>query len=495
MESASVAAVDLGASSGRVMLAHVGADRLELTEVNRFANEPVRLLDTLHWDVLALHRGILDGLAAAAQEADVLDGVGIDTWGVDYGLLDSSGALLGNPVHYRDNRTDGVMDQVLAKLDPADIYGVTGLQFLPFNTIYQLVAAAGTPQLEAARRLLLIPDLLGYWLTGAEVAEVTNASTTQLLDVRSRRWSTSLMNDVGVNAGLFPPLVEPGACVGQLLPAVLEETGLSGPVPLTAVGSHDTASAIVGVPATSERFAYVSCGTWSLVGVELDAPVLTQDSRQANFTNELGVDGTVRYLQNVMGLWLLQESLRAWNATGQRHDLVTLLREAARVPTFTAVVDPDDPAFLPPGDMPTRIADACRRTGQTPPQSPAETVRCILDSLALAYRRVVRQAQKLSGREVDVVHVVGGGSRNALLCQLTADACGLPVVAGPVEATALGNVLIQARSLDAVHGDLSSLRDLLARSQQLTRYEPKGDSGAWDAAERRIIGVKMRADQ
>jgi len=488
MSSAMIAAVDLGASSGRVMLGRVSARQLDLTEVNRFPNGPVRLHDTLLWDILSLYSGILDGLRAAGREAGRIDSVGIDSWAVDYGLLDASGALLGNPVHYRDVRTDGVMEQVLTKLDPGELYEVTGLQLLPFNTIYQLVAAASTPQLEAARRLLLVPDLLGYWLTGAQVAEVTNASTTQLLDVRSRTWATGLMERVGINPSLFAPLVEPGACVGQLLPHVLEETGLAGPVPVTAVGSHDTASAVVGVPATGERFAYVSCGTWSLVGVELDSPVLSRASREANFTNELGVDGTVRYLRNVMGLWLLQESLRMWNAAGLPHDLITLLDEAARIPAFTAVIDPDDPAFLPPGDMPARIAEACRRTGQTPPQSQAETVRCILDSLALAYRRVVRQAQQLSGREVDVVHMVGGGSRNALLCQLTADACGLPVVAGPVEAAALGNILVQARALGAVSGDLAALRDLLARTQELTRYEPKGDPAAWEAAERRIVG-------
>jgi len=488
MDGVTVAAVDLGASSGRVMTGHVGDGALELREVNRFPNGPVRLVGTLHWDVLGLYRGILDGLRAAGREAGRIDSVGIDSWAVDYGLLDASSALLGNPVHYRDGRTDGVMEQVLAKLDPGDLYRVTGLQFLPFNTIYQLVAAAGTPQMQAARRLLLVPDLLGYWLTGAQVAEVTNASTTQLLDVRSRTWATGLMERAGLNPRVFPTVVEPGSHVGQLLPHVLEETGMAGPVPLTAVGSHDTASAVVGVPATGERFAYVSCGTWSLVGVELEAPVLSQESREANFTNELGVDGTVRYLRNVMGLWLLQESLRTWNANGLPADLITLLHEAARVPAFTAVVNPDDPAFLPPGDMPARIAEACRRTGQTPPESQAETVRCILDSLALAYRRVVRQVQELSGREVDVVHVVGGGSRNALLCQLTADACGLPVVAGPVEAAALGNVLVQARALGAVSGDLAALRDLLGRTQELTRYEPKGDPAAWEDAERRIVG-------
>ncbi len=484
--TATVAAVDLGASSGRVMLGQVGPGQLELTEAHRFPNEPVRVLDTLHWDILALHRGILDGLRAAGGTAGPLDSVGVDTWGVDYGLLDSSGALLGNPVHYRDARTDGVKEKLLAEVPAQYLYETTGVQFLPFNTMYQVMSAAGSPQLDAASRLLLIPDLLTYWLTGVQRAEITNASTTQLLDVRRRTWSAELIRRVGADPELFAALCEPGARIGELAPSTLRDTGLTGPVPVTAVGSHDTASAVVGVPAQGPRFAYISSGTWSLVGVELDDPVLTEDSRSANFTNELGVDGTVRYLRNVMGLWLLQESLRTWRTAGLHADLETLLGEAAAVPPFTAVVDVDDEAFLPPGDMPGRIATACRRLGQPPPERPAETVRCILDSLALAYRRAIGQAQSLSGRHVDVIHVVGGGSRNGLLCQLTADACGLPVVAGPVEATALGNVLVQARAMSAAGGELADLRSLLRDTQQLQHYQPGRDQRAWQGAEARL---------
>jgi rhamnulokinase len=481
-----VGAVDLGASSGRVMVAEVGDDRLELTEVARFPNGPVRLRDTLHWDVLALYRGILDGLRAAGPE---LDAVGIDSWGVDYGLLDATGALLGNPVHHRDARTEGVAERVRGIVPPADLYATTGVQVMPINTIYQLVAALGTPQLDAARDLLLMPDLLAYWLTGARRAEVTNASTTGLLDVSARRWSDDVARRVGVDPAVFAPLIEAGEPIGELSPHVLAETGLTGPVPVIAVGSHDTASAVVGVPADGERFAFISCGTWSLVGVELPAPVLTEAGRAANFSNELGVDGTVRYLRNVMGLWLLQECLREWPDT----DLLTVLDEAAAAPPFAAVVDASDPEFLAPGGMPERLAEACRRLGQDAPAGRAGIVRCVLESLALAHRRVVRQASELSGREVDVVHVVGGGARNALLCQLTADACGLPVVAGPVEATALGNVLVQARALGAVHGDLAALRALLRATQPLKRYEPRGDEAAWVEAERRLERAPARA--
>ena len=471
-----VAAVDLGASSGRVMAVEVGPGRLDLTEVARFPNGPVRAGGTLYWDVLGLYQGILDGLRAAGPG---LDGVGIDSWGVDHGLLDATGALLGNPVHYRDARTDGIADKLHATIPAAELYVTTGVQVLPFNTVYQLVAALGTPQLDAARELLMIPDLLGHWLTGAHSAEITNASTTGLLDVRTRTWSTDVMRRAGIDPGLFPPLVEPGTLLGEVR---------GGPVPLIAVGSHDTASAVAAVPAAGERFAYIATGTWSLAGVELDVPVLTEASRAANFSNELGIDGTVRYLRNVMGLWLLQECLREWGEP----DLAPLLAAAAR--ERAPVVDAGDPAFIAPGGMPARIAAACVRLGQDPPSSRAATVRCILDSLALAHRRTVRDAVALSGREVDVVHVVGGGARNALLCQLTADACGLPVVAGPVEAAALGNALVQARALGAVTGGRDALRALLRATQDLQRYEPSGDATRWAEAEQRVAAAQAPAE-
>ncbi|MGY1815662.1 rhamnulokinase [Blastococcus sp. SYSU D00820] len=481
-----VAAVDLGASSGRVMLARVGPGRLELTEVHRFPNRPVRTAGTLSWDVLALHAGVLDGLRAAGREAGRLDGIGIDSWAVDVGLLDADGALLGNPVHYRDARHETAVPAVHAAVPADELYRVNGLQHLPFTTVFQLAAARPTARFAAARQALLIPDLLAYWLTGARGAEVTNASTTGLLDATTREWSGELLDRLGLPRELLPPLRQPGERLGELLPEVQAETGL-GAVPVLAVGSHDTASAVVGVPARDRRFGYVSCGTWSLVGVELEKPVLTEAGRAAGFTNELGVDGTVRYLHNVMGLWLLQESLRTWAASGLPADLTELLAAAARVPAFTAVVDPDDPRFLPPGDMPARIAAACAESGQAPPQSQAETVRCIVDSLALAYRRTLRRAAELSGQDVDVVHLVGGGARNALLCQLTADACERPVLAGPVEAAALGNALVQARALGALEGGLPELRRLLRTTQPLVEYRPAGSPAAWAAAEARVF--------
>ncbi|MFE2585076.1 rhamnulokinase family protein [Streptomyces sp. NPDC059378] len=478
----SYAAVDLGASSGRVMVGRVGPDLLELSEAHRFPNRPVRVPEGLRWDILGLYAGVLEGLrAAGAGHGGRLDSVGIDSWAVDYGLLDADGALLGNPVHYRDARTEGVAEKAWETVPAAELYARTGLQYAPFNTLYQLAAAQGSAQLAHAKRLLLVPDLLAYWLTGEQGTELTNASTTQLIDPRTREWSYDVAARLGVDLGLFAPLRRPGDPAGLLRPEVLEETGLRGPVPVTAVGSHDTASAVAAVPATGERFAYICTGTWSLAGLELDAPVLTEESRAANFTNELGLDGTVRYLRNIMGLWLLQECVRAWGDP----DLGVLLREAAEAAPLRSVVDAGDAAFLAPGRMPERIAEACRAAGEPVPRTRAETTRCILDSLALAHRRAVEEAQRLADHPVDVVHIVGGGTRNALLCQLTADACGLPVVAGPAEAAALGNVLVQGRAHGVV-GDLADMRGLLARTQPLTRCEPRGDTAVWRAAQARL---------
>jgi rhamnulokinase len=472
--AAVVAAVDLGASGGRVIAGQVSSDSVKLHEVSRFPNDPVRAAGTLHWDILRLYADVVAGLRHAAASYP-LASAGIDSWAVDYGLLDATGALIGNPVHYRDSRTDGVS----LPLSPSELYAATGIQHLPFNTIYQLAAAAGTPALAAARTLLLIPDLLGYWLTGAIGAEVTNASTTALLDVSSRTWATGLMKKAGIPASLFPGLRQPGDVIGAVNAA--GATGTDGtPLPLVAVGSHDTASAVVAVPADGPDFAYISSGTWSLVGMELAAPVLSEASRDANFTNEAGVDGTVRYLRNVSGLWLLQECKRVWGARAGSVD--TLLRAAAEVEPLRFLIDADDPVFLPPDDMPGRIATWLGERGLPVPAGPAEFTRCILDSLALAYRRALTDAQSLSGRHVSVVHIVGGGSRNELLCQLTADATGLPVVAGPSEATALGNVLVQGRALGAAPGSLKEMRALLRACLEPRHFSPAGNARAWENA-------------
>ena len=478
-KSVRVVAVDLGATSGRVMVAEVGPETLALEEVHRFPNGPVDVGGSLHWDVLGLHRELLAGLRLAAEGGPV-HGIGIDSWAIDYGLLDADSELLGNPFAYRDSRTDGVAAQVLNKVDARELYERTGVQQLPFNTIYQLVSAAGTPALEQASTMLLLPDLLGFWLTGSAGAERTNASTTGLYDVLSGEWATDLAERIGVPPGILPPLRSAGTVIGTLLPGVAGAVGLGADVPVVAVGSHDTASAVVAVPSGDEPSAYVSSGTWSLVGLELDEPVLTEAARHADFTNEGGVDGTVRFLKNVMGLWVLSESLRAWDV-----ELSQLLADVAETEPLRTVVDINDPSLLPPGDMPPRIASLAAAAGEPVPASPVEVARCILDSLALAYRRHVREAAELAGREVSVVHVVGGGSRNELLSQLTADACGLPVLAGPTEASALGNVLVQARALGADLPDLAAMRALVRRTQEVRRFEPRDDLD-WASAEERL---------
>ncbi|WP_327267544.1 FGGY-family carbohydrate kinase [Streptomyces sp. NBC_01218] len=481
------AAVDLGATSGRVILGRVGPDNLDLTEVHRFPNIPVRLPDGLRWDVLALFQGVLDGLREAARAGGV-SSVGVDTWAVDYGLLDADGALLGAPHHYRDTRTDGVAERVWAAVSPEALYRITGLQHLPFNTVFQLASAAGSAQLGSARTLLLMPDLLVHWLTGSVGTEETNASTTGLFDARTGGWSRDVLEPLGIDPALLPPLRAPGDPAGTLLPHVAAYTGLDPRTPVTTVASHDTASAIVAVPATEPDSAYISCGTWSLAGLELDAPVLTEESRAANFTNERGVDGTIRYLRNIMGMWLFEECRRTWDQHGLPTHIPSLLADAARATPFSALIDPDAPEFMAPGDMPGRIREYCRRTGQPVPGDRGAVVRCILESLALAHRRTLRQAAGLAGRDISRVHLVGGGSRNDLLCQLTADATGLPVVAGPTEATALGNILVQARAAGLV-GDLAAMRRLVAATQHLRHYGPRGDAAAWDAAAARLDSV------
>lgn len=486
MKVVDVAAADLGASSGRVVLGRVGPQELQLVEAHRFATRSVDLGGVLHWDTPGLYLGILDGLRACLREADAdgIAAIGVDSWAVDYGLLDRRGNLVGMPVCYRDTRTQGFDTVAFGMVPEQEVYATTGIQRLGFNTAMQLLADKASHRLDHADRLLMLPDLFTYWLTGVAVGERTNASTTQIYDPRTRDWAWSLVDRWGFDRSLLPRLLDAGTIVGPVQAAVADELFLGRDVPVVAVGSHDTASAVVAVPAAEgERCAYISCGTWSLVGVELDSPVLTQESREANFTNEVGVDDTIRYLRNVMGLWLLTQSQRTWERSGEQSDLQRLLADAARSTPLRSLVDTERPVFLPPGHMPERIVEECRRTGEPEPRTTGETTRCILDSLALAYRRAIDDAQRLSGQAVDVVRVVGGGCRNELLMQLTADATGLPVVAGPVEASALGNVLVQARAIGVISGGLPQMRQLVRASHDLVEYQPDPSrKAAWDAA-------------
>jgi rhamnulokinase len=467
-----VAAVDLGASSGRVILGEVGRGVLRTEAVARFPNDPVWLPDGLHWNVVELYQRGLEGIASAARAASgELAGVAIDSWAIDYGLL-REGRLLGLPFHYRDEQRVAGVDLVHEAVPQRELYQRTGLQFLPFNTVYQLAA---DPWVACADQLLLVPDLLAYWLTGEAVTERTNASTTALLDVRTGAWDDELVERLGLPRGLLGRIVDPGDVIGTLLAAPAERVGVPG-LAVTAVGSHDTASAVVGVPIQTDDAAYISCGTWGLVGVELDKPVVTDAGRTANFTNEGGVDGRVRFLTNVMGLWLLSESLRTWERAGSAEPLDRVLAAAASLPATARVFDVQDPVFLAPGDMPARIDRWYDDAGLAPPASRPALVRAIVDSLAQAFADAVDRAEDLSGHTIRVVHVVGGGALNHLLCQATADRSGRRVIAGPVEATAIGNVLVQARTAGALSGDLESLRHLVAGTADLVRFTPQPGS-------------------
>jgi len=465
-----VAAVDLGATSGRVMRAVIGPDRLELIEVARFPNGPVQRNNGLHWNIEALRGHVLAGLRSAFAADPAITSIGIDSWAVDYALM-SGDRMLGEPFHYRDGRTARGVAAVHALVPRDELYAASGLQHISFNTVFQL--AADGDALAEADRFLLIPDLVAYWLTGRLVAESTNASTTGLLDPHTGEWNDALITRVGLPRRIFAELVRPGDDLGGLTPSMAAELAAPAGVRVTAVGSHDTASAVVGVPMTRPDAAYISCGTWGLVGLELEHPVITDASREANFTNEGGVEGRVRFLHNVMGLWLLSETIRAWETESGPVDLGALLANAAHVAEAVPIFDASDERFMAPGNMPGRIAAILAEKGDAAPRSQAAMVRCILESLASAFADTVRTAGRLADREIGVIHLVGGGALNSLLCQLTADRAQLPVLAGPIEATAVGNVLVQARAR-GLGGSLEQVRALVADAYPPQRYEPRG---------------------
>jgi rhamnulokinase len=415
-----------------------------------------------------------------------IEGIGIDSWGVDFGLLDGEGALVSNPYHHRDARTEGMMEEAFGLVPKEEIYQITGIQFLPINTLYQLLAMRGSPLLEAAETMLLIPDLMNYWLTGEKACEYTNATTTQLLDLQEGGWARDLFEGMDLPSRIPAPIVQPATELGPLLPEVVEEVG-AGP-PVFAVASHDTASAVVAVPAEGEDFAYISSGTWSLVGVETPEPVVTQEAMEANFTNEGGFEGSTRLLKNVMGLWILQECRRQWAREGHEYSYEELARLAEDAPPAGPLVDPDHPAFLAPGDMASRIRRFCEETEQRPPEEPAAVARCVFESLALKYRHAIEQAESLAGRAIETISVVGGGSQNSLLCQLTADATRRPVLAGPVEATALGNLMVQAYARGHL-ASLGEIREAVRRSVEVQEYEPQGAEDRWQEAYEKLRGL------
>ncbi len=452
------------------------------------------MLDTIYWDLPRLFEEVKVSLRKAASGGGELDGAGVDTWGVDFGLIGRGETLLGNPVHYRDARTDGMLEAAFARVPRERIYEITGLQFLQFNTLYQLLALSrsSSPILEVAETLLMMPDLFGWLLTGRRAGERTDASTTQLLDPRTGSWSDELCRDLGLPRAILPELIEPGTALGPLRRSVAEEVGLARPLTVIAPPTHDTASAVAAVPARTRSastsssppdWCYLSSGTWSLLGVEVPHPVINAETMRYNFTNEGGVAGTTRLLKNIMGLWLVQESRRTWARAGREWTYEDLIARAQVAPPFSALVDPDDTSFLAPGDMPARLLAYCKRTNQAPPSDEAGLIRCCLESLSLKYRWAIERLEAILGTRIDTIHVVGGGTKNALLCQFTADACGRPVHAGPVEATAIGNILMQAIGCGRL-GSIAELRAVVARSFPVTIYEPR-DTAAWaDAAGR-----------
>jgi rhamnulokinase len=483
-------AIDLGAESGRGLLGHFDGETVRLEEIHRFPNGPVAVLDHLHWDALRLHSEILNALRRCTEHGGA-DSVGVDTWGVDFALLGRGGVLLGNPRHYRDPHTEGVMEPALKRMPAAELYRRTGLQFMRFNSLFQLLALQRdrSPLLEAAETLLFMPDLFHYLLTGLKLNEYTDASTSQLLDPQTRGWAYDVAEAFGLPTKLLGSLIQPGTVLGPLRGSVATETGLT-PVPVVAPATHDTASAVAAVPAAGESWAYISSGTWSLMGAEIAQPLVTPEALAANFTNEGGVGGRIRFLKNIMGLWLVQECRRAWERAGKAYNYDELTRLAESAPAFVSLVNPDDSSFWLPPSMPAALADFCRRTGQPAPTEPGAVVRCCLESLALKYRWVLGKLEQLLGRRLDVIHVVGGGCRNAVLCQFTADACDRPVKAGPVEATALGNVLTQALGLGLV-GSPADIREVVRRSGDVQTYEPR-DPGRWrELAERfgKLVGA------
>ena len=481
-------AFDLGAESGRAILGQLAEERLRLSEVYRFPNVPVRLPDGLHWDVLRLWSEIKESLRLVAHEhAADLAGVGLDTWGVDFALLDRDGALLANPHHYRDSRTDGILTEAFRRLPRQEIFEQTGIQFMPINSLYQLLAMVvqHSPLLDVAHTFLTMPDLFNYWLTGRQVSEFSIATTTQCYDPRRGDWARPLLERFGIPTHIFPPIVPSGTVLGPLLPAVAEEVGL-GRLPIIAPACHDTASAVAAVPAEGE-VVYISSGTWSLLGTELPEPIINEQSLAFDFTNEGGVGGTFRFLKNITGLWLVQECRRTWALQGQEFSYDELTQMAAQAAPLQSIVDPDAAEFAKHGDMPARLRTFCQRTGQPVPQSPGEVVRCALESLALKYRWVLERLETILGRRLETIHIVGGGAQNRLLCQFTADATGCRVVAGPVEATAIGNIIVQAMALGYV-ASLAEGRRIVRDSCALATYEPLSSPG-WEEAYGRLASL------
>ena len=487
MESKRILAFDFGASSGRAILGTFDGEKIQMEEIHRFSNDPVMVNGVFQWDVLRLFFEIKQGISKAVH-AGGFDAIGIDTWGVDYGMVDSKGHLMRNPVHYRDVRTNGMPEKVYEKIPKEELYRRTGIQLINLNTIFQLYSMVleEPEQLAHADKLLFIPDLFAYFLTGVQRAEYSIASTSQMLDPTTHDWNYALLEELNIPTRLLPPMIKPGETYGLLSDEICEELGCPK-APVIAVATHDTASAVASVPSQEKDFVYISCGTWSLYGTELDHPVVNERSFAHNFTNEGGVDYTVRFLKNIIGLWLIQESRRQWIREGAEVSYADLEREAVACEPLRCFIDPDDARFGVPGNLPKRVQEFCAETNQYVPQTRGEIMRCIYESLAMKYRHTFRGLRDVTGQSYNTIHMIGGGTKDRLLCQMTADSCNTPVVAGPIEATAMGNISVQLMALGAF-ANLSEVRRAVAASETLKHYEPKNPAD-YDAAYDRFTAI------
>lgn len=475
-----VLAFDFGASSGRAIIGCFDGDKITLEEVHRFSNDPVSVGGTVYWDVLRLFYEIKQGIIKA-KIAGGFDSIGIDTWGVDFGLIDSEGKLMENPVHYRDARTVGLVDEAFKTMPKEKLYGITGIQFMELNTLFQLISLKKYRpwMLERADKMLFMPDLFGYMLTGKMCAEYSIASTSQLIDLDNRTWSKEILDAFGIKESVFAPLVQPGTVLGELSKEICEECGVD-PVPVISVCGHDTQSAITSVPCEDGDFAFLSSGTWSLFGTELDKPIVNETSMNINITNEGGFDGSTGFLKNIIGLWLIQESRRQWKREGKEYSYADLEKLALAAEPFKCFIDPDAPEFVPHGNIPERVREFCRKTGQYVPETVGEIMRCIYESLAMKYRLTFEKLRECTERDYPVIHVIGGGTKDGLLCQMTASSCDRTVKAGPIEATVMGNVAVQLMSDGSVK-NIGQARKIVAESSELKTFEPK-DTDKWAGA-------------
>jgi|ETNmetMinimDraft_26_1059896.scaffolds.fasta_scaffold00042_13 rhamnulokinase len=481
-------AFDLGAESGRGILGCFDGKQIKLKVLHRFPNGGIQILDNLHWDIISLWREIKNTLSICAKNGSNIESIGVDTWGVDFGLLDKTGHLIGLPFHYRDSRTTGVLEKVFDLIPRPSIFELSGCQFMEINTIYQLYSMVLTdsPLLRFAETFLTIPDLINFWLTGQKVSEFTNATTTQLYDPRKENWSAELCQVLNIPLGIFPQVIQPGTDIGMILPSITNETAFQ-PTRVIAPACHDTGSAVAAVPVQNESWAYISSGTWSLMGIEVEEPIITKHALDLNFTNEGGVDNTFRFLKNIMGLWLVQECRRTWSRSGEQMSYDEISQIAAQAEPFKALIDPDHHLFLASGDMPKRIVDFCKQTNQNLPLTKGEIVRSALESLALKYRWVLEKLEFVKGEAIDTIHIIGGGAQNKLLCQFTADATKRQVIAGPVEATSIGNLLVQMASCGAI-GSITEGREIIAESSELIYFEPT-DNAQWDQVYDRFLEI------